>query len=701
MAPRECWRYVRSKDNIADMGTRKGCTIEDIGPDSEWINGKPWMSLPVEEFPLLTVEEIKLSATELEDLNKERITPAQSFFQAHHAEEPCSVSNSEVGKRYKAEFQSFWASMKKPSDTSELGKRFAFSNYILDPTKFRLKKVLRILALVIVFAQKLIRALKSCDVALANVGKGEQNVSQFSCNEEQYIVTQGTDAHFPCKAGFVVRLTDEHINLALRYFFQKGTAEVIKFVNSKKYVDITTEANGILYYNSRVLPGEQFGDPPSFSDAVLDLCSSSFVVPVLDFKSPIAYALALETHRYHPDVKHAGVESVLRYTQTVAHILNGRSLVKDIGKFCVRCRIKNKARLNVVMGPLGEGNMKIAPAFYTSQVDLFGPCSSYSNVNKRATIKVWFVVFCCCATGAVDVRIMEDYSTDSFLLAFIRFSCRFGYPKTLLVDEGSQLVKGCSDMIISFVDLAHKLNFEYGVDFHTCPVGAHYMNGKVERKIQQVQKSMEIVKNERLSIIQWESLMASISNSVNNLPLGVGNKVESIENLDLITPNRLLLGRNNSRSPTSTLSVVDDVSQILASNMRIFKAWFKAWLISYVPEVIQMSKWFKTDDQLKVGDVVLFLKSDKVFDTQYQYGLVKHVYGSRDGVIRKAEVEYQNHNEKTKRTTVRGVRELVVIQRFEETSIDEMLFNAKSDHESDLPEVHVCTCLYVDGPDYS
>ena len=195
--------------------------------------------------------------------------------------------------------------------------------------------------------------------------------------------------------------------------------------------------------------------------------------------------------------------------------------------------------------------------------------------------------------------------------------------------------------------------------------------------------------------------MASISNSVNNLPLGIGNKVESIENLDLITPNRLLLGRNNSRAPTSTLSVVDDASQILASNMRIFKAWFKAWLISYVPEVIQMSKWFKTDDQLKVGDVVLFLKSDKVFDTQYQYGLVKHVYGSRDGVIRKAEVEYQNHNEKTKRTTVRGVRELVVIQRFEETSIDEMLFNAKSDHESDLPEVHVCTCLYVDGPDYS
>ena len=193
--------------------------------------------------------------------------------------------------------------------------------------------------------------------------------------------------------------------------------------------------------------------------------------------------------------------------------------------------------------------------------------------------------------------------------------------------------------------------------------------------------------------------MASISNSVNNLPLGIGNKVESLENLDLITPNRLLLGRNNSRSPTSTLSVVDDYSKILASNMRIFKSWFKAWLISYVPEVIKMSKWFKTDDQLSVGDVVLFLKSDKVFDTQYQYGIVKHVYQSRDGFVRKAEVEYQNHNEKVKRTTVRGVRELVVIRRFEETSIDEMLFNAKSNHESDSSAAHICTCLYTDRTD--
>ena len=135
------------------------------------------------------------------------------------------------------------------------------------------------------------------------------------------------------------------------------------------------------------------------------------------------------------------------------------------------------------MGPISNNNFCIAPAFYNSQTDLFGPFTSYSNVNKRASIKVWFVIFCCCSTGAVDVKIMEDYSTTSFVLAFVRFSCKVGFPKRLLPDAGSQLVKGCQTMTLTFSDIKNKLFKEYGVEFETCPVGAHYMHGKVERKI--------------------------------------------------------------------------------------------------------------------------------------------------------------------------------------------------------------------------
>ena len=68
------------------------------------------------------------------------------------------------------------------------------------------------------------------------------------------------------------------------------------------------------------------------------------------------------------------------------------------------------------MGPIQDVNLTIAPAFYYSQVDNCGPFSAYSNANKRATIKIWIVVFCCCVTSAVDCHLMKDYSTDSLCL---------------------------------------------------------------------------------------------------------------------------------------------------------------------------------------------------------------------------------------------------------------------------------------------
>ena len=137
----------------------------------------------------------------------------------------------------------------------------------------------------------------------------------------------------------------------------------------------------------------------------IDLTSATFVVPVIDYRSPIAYALVQEMHRHHPDAKHSGVETVLRHTQLVAYILNGRDLVKRVGKNCARCRINKKHKISVEMGPKVDENLQIAPAFYSCKVDLFVPFQSYSTVNKRSAIKIWFVIFWCCVTGAIYVKV--------------------------------------------------------------------------------------------------------------------------------------------------------------------------------------------------------------------------------------------------------------------------------------------------------
>ena len=69
--------------------------------------------------------------------------------------------------------------------------------------------------------------------------------------------------------------------------------------------------------------------------------------------------------------------------------------------------------------------------------------------------------------------------------------------------------------------------------------------------------------NERLPVIQWETCAAEIANRINDLPLAIGNIVSDFEIIDLITPNRLKLGRNNDKSPSGC--VKKKITQLLYS----------------------------------------------------------------------------------------------------------------------------------------
>ena len=170
-------------------------------------------------------------------------------------------------------------------------------------------------------------------------------------------------------------------------------------------------------------------------------------------------------------------------------------------------------------------------------------------------------------------------------------------------------------------------------------------------------------------MIHWKSLGDQVANSINNLPIGIGNASKDLENIDLITPNRLLFARNNDRCPAGTLNISNDLGKLIEQNNKLFTVWFKAWLTSYVPTLMHQPKWFQSDRDPKVGDVVLFLKSDKEFEKIYQYGLIKDLKVSRDKKIREIEIEYQNFNERTKRFTKRGTREVVVIHPVHELGL--------------------------------
>ena len=233
-----------------------------------------------------------------------------------------------------------------------------------------------------------------------------------------------------------------------------------------------------------------------------------------------------------------------------------------------------------------------------------------------------------------------------------------------------ELVIGCESMELNFEDLKYQLDVDSSIEFNTCPVDGHNMHGKVERKIREIKKSIiKVADKERLSVIQWETLASELANCINNLPLALGSTISDLENLDLLTPNRLRLGRNNDRIPVGPLYVTNKPDSFIKLNQQIFNAWFECWLISHVPKLMHQPKWFKDDYDISVGDIVLFLKHEGHLAGKYQYGKIKSVQKGTDGKVRTVNVEYRNHTENANRTTRRSVRQLVMIHPVDELSL--------------------------------
>ena len=606
------WFHIDSHDNIADLGTRR-TDVTEITEDSEWQKGKPWMRLEVEEMPLRTASQVTLSGEQKRAAAVECKAPDIS---GH------ILSNLK----------------------SRVGDRYAFSKYLLDPCKYPWKKSIRILGLVNLFIRKL-----------------KEHVKQ---SKEPGFQTPKTEL---CQKTDPASILPEDADLqeAELYYFRKGTKEVKKFNKEKEYKHCSILKDDILYYSGRILD-----DPAKIAieNTMLDLSPVSFVKPILDRYSPLSYAIMIDSH--NNGVHHRNSIVTLRESLSKAYILQGRSLAEEIRDACVWCRRYKRRLLEVEMGKLPDERQTIAPPFYYTQVDLMGPFEARCEHNHRSTVKVWGAIFKDIGTSAVAVYAMPKYDTPTFVQAYTRFASRYGHPSRLYPDEGGQLIKACKEMQINILDAAKELQTKYsvGLDHSPCPVGGHNVHGAVERSIRELKKIFVCVFGGiKLDILGYESAFAWISNEINNLPICLGSKYKDLDHQDLITPNRILLGRNNDRS-LSGFCRLDKPSRLLEQMESVFDAWWRAWknesLLRFIP---QPNKWNKTTYQPKQGDIVIFTKQDKdqmLGEPVWSTGRIKAVeISAKDGLVRVVIIEYRNVQEKTLRTTRRSVRSIAVVHK--------------------------------------
>ena len=335
--------HVVTDSNPADVGTRPSLvTEEDVGPESVWEIGYPWMTGTIDDAVkngiLTPISKLRVKEEQEEDFNKGVIIEkSQEILTRGHQ----VLLNSRI---------------------ENVKSRSEYSNYIIEPTKFKFEKSFNIVLIVLKFihsftvmkrrratadikfqmfisikmsdsseidnkmSQPKIKMNSVTPIVTTFDKKGKQVTKVFdenyvhnavlTCSDSQEEVI---DIHRVCalkidifalkfgakvagrqyKGRYHIPITDLDVSLALEYLFKKGTEEVKHFYKPDFIKKIAVEKDGILVSRSRILDCMRFQVAGGLeSQESLFQFGIKSINPVLDRHSPLSYSIADYIHRF-------------------------------------------------------------------------------------------------------------------------------------------------------------------------------------------------------------------------------------------------------------------------------------------------------------------------------------------------------------------------------------------------------------------
>ena len=231
----------------------------------------------------------------------------------------------------------------------QLQLRVEYSNYLLLPTKFQFRKVVRIMAIVMGFIRKCRKNKPIKSVELSGKFKftifhlrkseGKNGVDPTGSGDDQAGLfynfrdkTSNTDAIFTSTQidrSENPEITGKYLHDALVYLYRRATKEVLHF-NSKVKVDkVGVMKDGILFSKGRIVDGMNFVQTGGLEIKDLGSLGIKSHLPVIDRHSPLAYSIA--NHIHWNIARHRGIKTCNRISMEHVNILQGASLYKEMG----------------------------------------------------------------------------------------------------------------------------------------------------------------------------------------------------------------------------------------------------------------------------------------------------------------------------------------------------------------------------------
>ena len=684
---KEKFFHISSADNASDVLTRGMVTMKDMELGSSWQTGPIWLKDSTSTFPMRSPAEIRKSLTKEQKALVSRESVPNILGEDSSNKSEMNASLNSLGLICCERFDivtdchcnensaccicsydpllleaDYELDLLTNQDTKTnilivTAEKKDMLKELLNLKYYGFKKSIRLLGLLFRFITR-----------TKHASHGSGNGIKVDCQLCNVVESRDNLESLPLNHGFIP--TSYEIHLAWNMLCRRETFQVRTTLTQRK-IAAFKEEHGILVSGGRMMYPDLVVDNPELPY----FPKLNFTSPVALVNSPLTIALAVFIHwqvLYHP-----GVEQQLSFMLKILHVENLRFLIKKIRNQCPRCRFLIKKRLNPTTGNQSKLAMLKCPAFYASMIDICGPFTAYEIMAKETrnakSKEAYFLLFVCLTSSATNICVLEDKTTESITLAILRHSNRYSIPKFLILDNESSFL--CLKQArVQFQDLQGNLWKDQRIILEIATPLNHHSRGKVEVKVKLLRELLQrTAQNGRKhSYLMWETVGSTVANMLNNLPIAHCSDRNSIDDpIFLVTPNSLLMGKNQSRSVTGPIELLDcevnsqfqninEITRILQSNLA-------AMVHKYVPgrEVCEGSPPL-------IGEIVVFVmkENQRARNIAYKFGRVISTFV--DGRYNKITVKYRNATEKVFRQVNRTIDEVSIILSLEDLKFDTM-----------------------------
>ena len=259
----------------------------------------------------------------------------------------------------------------------------------------------------------------------------------------------------------------------------------------------------------------------------------------------------------HARVHHNKLWSTLTELRGRFWVPQGRQQVKRVKGRCQTCkRLEGKCFKPPPTAELPKFRVTETLPFCNTGVDFAGPLYVKNNTGEMK--KTYIALFTCCVTRAVQLELVSDLHTSTFVNCLRRFCARRGTPRLLNSDSAitfkavdSLLKKLTLDHTFQGFLTHHRMKWKYNLPLSPC------WGGYFERMVGSVKRCLrKVLGNARLTFDERSTILSEVQSTLNARPL-----TYLYDELgDVWTPSHLLYGHRFSSCQRVLTQIVNGMN---------------------------------------------------------------------------------------------------------------------------------------------